>query len=236
MIDTQKRRSMQVLGTGITAIAGLTAAPATANTDTTRIEDSEQAQLTGQGSIQVPGELFSTGLLSGDNEVPPVESDGQGIAVFRASPDATRLDYALLAINTTSRITAAHIHLGGPDENGPVVAHLLGEQADALQSVVQNNAVAIGTLTADDLVGPCEGKSIADLLAEIEANNAYVNVHTTEFPDGELRDQLCAVKELDVALCANVHATSNSVIDITGSGELEIELVKETTENGEDEC
>ncbi|GAA0239672.1 CHRD domain-containing protein [Haladaptatus pallidirubidus] len=236
MIDTDKRQSMQVLGTGVAAIAGLTATPATANADITQVNETNQKQLRDQGSVQIPGKLFSTDVLLGENEVSSVESDGYGLAVFRGSPDKTRLDYALVAINTTSQIGAAHIHQGGPGENGPVIAHLLGEQADAHQTVVQNNAVAVGTLTADDLVGPCEGKEIATLLAEIKANNAYINVHTANYPDGELRDQLCAVKELDVSFCADIHATSNSVIDVTGSGTLSIDLVKESEEDDENEC
>jgi len=36
-------------------------------------------------------------------------------------------------------------------------------------------------------MGPFTGKTIADLVAEIQAGKAYVNVHTKEHPDGEIR-------------------------------------------------
>jgi hypothetical protein len=35
-----------------------------------------------------------------------------------------------------------------------------------------------------------QGKTIADLVADIKAGNAYVNVHTTEHPGGEIRGQI----------------------------------------------
>jgi CHRD domain len=47
-----------------------------------------------------------------------------------------------------------------------------------------------GTLTAADLVGPLQGKSISDLVDQIKAGNAYVNVHTEKYPAGEIRGQI----------------------------------------------
>jgi hypothetical protein len=47
-----------------------------------------------------------------------------------------------------------------------------------------------GNLKAADLTGPLAGKALSDLIKEIEAGNAYVNVHTTQHPDGEIRGQI----------------------------------------------
>lgn len=242
MIDTQKRSTLQIIGTSAAALAGLTAGTATANTTKVQTADEQRFQL--------PGDLFSTGLLEGENEVPPVDSEGEGIAAFQASPDRTRLDYVLLAINANAPVTAAHIHLGQKGENGPVVVHLLGDQADADQSIVENNAGAVGTITDDDLVGPLEGGSIEDLLDEIHAKNAYVNVHTTEFPSGELRDQIYAVEELEVDIDTKIEAVSNSPTEITVEIELDVDLERAETDdenngdngdngddgNGDDDC
>jgi len=45
-----------------------------------------------------------------------------------------------------------------------------------------NGVLAEGTITANDLVGPLAGMAVSDLLAEMAAGNAFVNVHTTQFP------------------------------------------------------
>jgi hypothetical protein len=61
--------------------------------------------------------------------------------------------------------------------------------------------VAEGTITADDFIGPLAGLTMADLVDEILAANAYVNVHTSDgvdppntgpgdFPGGEVRGQI----------------------------------------------
>ena len=47
-----------------------------------------------------------------------------------------------------------------------------------------------GTITAADLVGPLAGQRLSDLVAAIDAGNAYVNVHTSQFPSGEVRGQV----------------------------------------------
>jgi hypothetical protein len=52
--------------------------------------------------------------------------------------------------------------------------------------------LAEGTITAADLVGPLAGMSIDDLLAEMRAGNAYVNVHSEANPGGEIRGQIQA--------------------------------------------
>jgi CHRD domain len=47
--------------------------------------------------------------------------------------------------------------------------------------------LAKGAITSADLLGPLEGAMLSDLIDEIEAGNTYVNVHTVEHPDGEIR-------------------------------------------------
>jgi len=47
-----------------------------------------------------------------------------------------------------------------------------------------------GTLTQADVTPVAGISTIADVAAAIEAGNAYVNVHTAQYPAGELRGQL----------------------------------------------
>ncbi|MBN1319517.1 MAG: CHRD domain-containing protein, partial [Thermoleophilia bacterium] len=53
-----------------------------------------------------------------------------------------------------------------------------------------NGSVVEGTITADDLLGPLAGQTIADLVNLIKAGEVYINVGTTANPGGELRGQL----------------------------------------------
>jgi CHRD domain len=46
-----------------------------------------------------------------------------------------------------------------------------------------------GTITADKLEGPMAGKQISDLAAAGNNGTLYVNVHTEQNPNGEIRGQ-----------------------------------------------
>ena len=47
-----------------------------------------------------------------------------------------------------------------------------------------------GKFIAADLKGPLAGKTLSDLVNMIKNGDAYVNVHTTQNPEGEIRGQL----------------------------------------------
>jgi hypothetical protein len=129
--------------------------------------------------------------LSGANEVPAVETDGQGVAIVRVSGESIR--YQLIS-NHLVAATQAHIHCGAEGVNGPVVAFLFGFVADGVTS---NGLLASGTIEAGDVIAvpdneACPG-GVADfdeLLAKIAAGETYVNVHTVANPGGEIRGQL----------------------------------------------
>jgi hypothetical protein len=79
---------------------------------------------------------------------------------------------------------AAHIHMGGSDENGPVIVTLF--DPDKPTSEINGELVS-ATITAQNLEGPLDGKQISDLADLFDAGRAYVNVHTQTNPDGEIR-------------------------------------------------
>ncbi len=59
-----------------------------------------------------------------------------------------------------------------------------------LKSGTFDGLLAIGTITKADLVGPLQGENISDLVNITKSGNAYVNVHTTQRPAGEIRGDL----------------------------------------------
>lgn len=130
--------------------------------------------------------------LSGAEEVadPPVETDARGLATFQLSRDGTELSYRLNVANIEN-VTQAHIHRAPAGQNGGVVAWLYpdGPPAQLIEGR-SDGTLATGVITDADLVGSLEGQTVADLVDEISAGNAYVNVHTSQYPGGEIRGQL----------------------------------------------
>jgi hypothetical protein len=129
-------------------------------------------------------------VLSGGEEVPANDSRARGVAIFHLSADGESLSYRLNVANIEN-VTQAHIHLAPAGANGPVVAWLYPAAPPA--QVIEgrsNGPLATGTITSDDLVGPLAGAELDDLIEELIAGNAYVNVHTSQFPPGEVRGQI----------------------------------------------
>jgi hypothetical protein len=128
--------------------------------------------------------------LSGREEVPPADTKATGQATFQLSRDGTELSFRLNVANIEN-ITQAHIHLAPAGTNGGVVVWLYpdGPPAQLIPGRTQGT-LARGTITADDLVGALAGAALDDLVDEMKAGNAYVNVHTSQFPGGEIRGQI----------------------------------------------
>lgn len=128
--------------------------------------------------------------LSGAEEVPPADTLARGQAVFQLSRDGSELSYRLIVANLEN-VTMAHIHLAPAGVNGPVVAWLYPSEAPAqLIPGRFSGVLAAGTITEDDLVGQLAGHSMEDLMEEIRLGNTYVNVHTEQYPAGEIRGQI----------------------------------------------
>jgi hypothetical protein len=127
-----------------------------------------------------------TAHLSGDEEVPPVVTQGQGQAIFKLSKDGSSLYYKLIVANIAD-VVQSHIHIAPAGLNGPVVAFLFGPVAGG---VTVNGVLAEGNITAANLVGPLAGQPLSTLIDRMNNDSAYVNVHTVSFPGGEIRGQI----------------------------------------------
>lgn len=94
-------------------------------------------------------------------------------------------------VANSQNVTMAHIHLAPAGVNGPVVVWLYPDAPPAqLLPGPSSGVLAVGTITEADLVGPLAGASLADLLDAMRAGNTYVNVHTEQYPGGEVRGQI----------------------------------------------
>jgi hypothetical protein len=135
--------------------------------------------------------------LSPFNQVPAVLTGSSGTFDAQINSDGT-ITFSLTYSNMTSAVTQAHIHFGASRTNGGVMVFLCGGSKPACPA----SGTITGTLTATDVstlpstntdsVIP-QGIQAADLNALLEAirsGNSYVNVHTANFPSGEIRGQV----------------------------------------------
>ena len=141
--------------------------------------------------------LFGTGLatasghtrnfrahLSGDNEVPPVDTDAQGQATFQLDGTGDQLRYRLIVANIDD-VVAALVHCAPEGQNGPVGVTLFSGGPTS-----PNGTLAEGTITDPDEGNGCEWTDLDDVLGAMRTGDAYVNVHTQTNPGGEVRGQI----------------------------------------------
>lgn len=142
------------------------------------------ASLTSQIVVGQTEEIFRA-KLSGKEEVPPNESPASGSAWVKINND--KIEYEV-NVTDIDKANAAHIHLGESGKNGPIILTLF--KSEPTEQKVGKLGEA--NLTASNLEGPMKGKTTADLVAAMKKGTTYVNVHSTDFPDGEMRGQLQA--------------------------------------------
>lgn len=127
-----------------------------------------------------------TAPLDGDGVVPPVDTRARGLATFRLAPDGDGLGFKVNVANIDD-VVGAHVHMATADENGPIVAFLFGDPLS--DPVTVNGTLAEGTITEPDVIGPIAGDFSA-LLEAMADGRAYVQVHTSAHPTGEIRGQI----------------------------------------------
>jgi|GEM_PF-268774 len=122
--------------------------------------------------------------LSGGQEVPPVDTETQGNAIFNFNHDWSELHFK---INAAKLIDArfAHIHIAPPGVNGGIVVTLKADMSPG----TTNGLYAEGVITDEALSGIMTGGTLQLLKAALDGHHAYVNVHTTVNPGGEIRGQ-----------------------------------------------
>jgi hypothetical protein len=128
--------------------------------------------------------------LSGAGEVPPVNTAAHGEVLFWVSEDQQSVRYRL-SVAEMQDVTFVHLHLGRADAPGPVVAGLYPERPPPkLISGMFTGVVAERSLEPHDLLGPLQGQSVRDLVAELKAGKMYVNVHSNRYSAGEIGGQV----------------------------------------------
>ncbi|HEY3910688.1 MAG TPA: CHRD domain-containing protein [Stellaceae bacterium] len=108
--------------------------------------------------------------LNGSSEAPPTASTGTGTATATLNTATRRLSWDVTYSGLTGPTRAAHIHgPAAPGKNAPVVVPFTGS-----------------------LASPIKGSKLltAAQMANLDAGDDYVNIHTAKYPAGEIRGQL----------------------------------------------
>lgn len=121
--------------------------------------------------VAASGGTAVSATLTAKKEVPKPTGSPKGTGTFTGTISAKKvLKWKLTFTGLTSAPAGAHIHIGKPGKTGPVAIVLCG-------SVCRSPKSGTATLTAAQLKA-------------IKAGGAYVNVHTTKNPGGEIRGQV----------------------------------------------
>jgi hypothetical protein len=118
-----------------------------------------------------------TAYLNGGNEVPPVDTPANGLIDFNFDPNDNTFNLTGVLNNIgINDLTGSHIHTGAVGAEGAVIVDL-----------------GLSNWEEDDSSLKIELTNVAfpsDFADELNSGNTYVNIHTTDFPDGEMRAQL----------------------------------------------
>ncbi len=146
-------------------------------------------------------ETTYTAKLSGSEHVPDaVETDATGDVQLVVSADGRKVRY-VVTVKDLLNPAAADMHLGPAGANGPLVVKLFPVGGAAPKKGPFSGVLAQGTFDASDLIGPLTGADLEELLEQVRAGSAYINVHTNDGVDppnsgpgdyrlGEIRGQI----------------------------------------------
>jgi CHRD domain/PEP-CTERM motif len=117
--------------------------------------------------------------MTGSQEVPPTPSAGTGLSMVQLNDVADTITVNTSFSGLTSPATLAHIHGPAPvGADAPVLFPFTGVP-NATSGTIPTQAFTLTTTQ----------------IGQLEAGLFYVNVHTPNFPTGEIRGQLLRVPE-----------------------------------------
>ena len=138
--------------------------------------------------------------LSGYQEVPALSTPASGRFVAEVARDGLSFDYEMSYSGLLGTITQSHIHFNQRGLNGPIIIWLCGTGTNpgptpGAYPICPQSGTVTGTVAAANVLGGGAAQliaagEIAEAIAAMRAGAAYVNVHTSVSPSGEIRGQL----------------------------------------------
>ena len=162
--------------------------------------------------------------LDADNQVPPVDSKAEGVATFKIKDDSIK---STVNVTGIADISGAQIFMGKIGQNGDPIVNLLetGEKTE------RSDGVAIkGNFTVSDFEGSMQGKDLSALQSAMAANQTYVNIMTSDHPEGEVSGHIYS--KGSTTGTQDITGTSDTIVEDDG-GVSEEETGEEEDESGD---
>ena len=117
--------------------------------------------------------------LSGEAQVPPVETEATGLADVRVDEEAMTVTWTLAYEGLSGDPIAAHFHgPAGPEDTAPPMIDMTVDMEETEgEELPQDIMEGSSEITEEQLTALRDGMM-------------YVNVHTEQHPDGEIRGQV----------------------------------------------
>ncbi len=148
--------------------------------------------------------------FSGGQEVPPVMSPATGAGMVTIDRDQSNAHFMMVISGLSSDFAAAHFHNGRPGTNGGVIFNLtpfFNEQGGAYGYWTENDATPFANSPM------------------FRTNQVYVNVHTANFPSGEIRANSTRSRDFFVNLPVDPRFGADLLIASKLTGDQEVPAV-----------
>jgi hypothetical protein len=163
-----------------------------------------------QGIAQTQKNISFTAKLDGTQEVPLNNTTALGVAHLTLTPKfdslIVRVDYTGLQ----SAFSAAHIHLGAPGIAGGVIFSLPAPVNNIIKTVITGSALTPTVLT------------------NLFTGNYYVNIHSANLVDGEIRGQIVPEADINFSTILNAAQEVPVPTNIAAFGVASFKLAKHT--------
>jgi hypothetical protein len=132
----------------------------------------------GSGAALAAPETFQV-QLSGDQQVPAVQTNGSGTANLTYDPSTHMLQWSISYSGLSGPVTMAHLH-------GPAAA---GKNAkpEVWLTKKGSSGPADNPITGEAKLTAAQGKALRE-------GELYINLHTSAHPGGEIRGQVVVPK------------------------------------------
>lgn len=143
-----------------------------------------------------------TGVFSGSQEAPPVTTPGTRTGTVTLNDTNTAMSISIVFSGLTSPTQAGHIHCcSAPGANSSVAigfnapAFPLGVQSGSFDQTFDLTLASNYTSAFLTASGGTADLARARLVTGLQSGLAYLNIHTGQFPGGEIRANIGAVPE-----------------------------------------
>ncbi|MBR9861607.1 CHRD domain-containing protein [bacterium] len=173
-------------------------------------DDNPGGEIRGQLKLETDYSFYSS--LDTMQQNHPVTNNASGAAIFDVSIDKQTLNYYVVTDGLSGDITAAHFHNGMLGQAGTVALDL----SSGIDGTTLNGSISIS--------------SYPTLLADIMSGNIYINVHTSDNPNGEIRGQVYKTAGIafDSRLTTDQETTTVIGSDAIGTGHIALNPTMDT--------